>query len=52
MMSAQGYTTEEITERLFRSTDTMKYHRKKLFRKLGVESINEAVALVMSSNVI
>jgi DNA-binding CsgD family transcriptional regulator len=52
MMSAQGYTTEEIAERLFRSTDTMKYHRKKLFRKLGVESINEAVALVMSSNVI
>ena len=51
MMSAQGYTTEEIASRLFRTADTMKYHRKKLFRKLGVESISEALATVMSSNV-
>lgn len=51
MMSAQGYTTEEIASRLFRTVDTMKYHRKKLFRKLGVESISEALATVMSSNV-
>ena len=51
MMSAQGYTTEEIADRLFRSVDTMKYHRKKLFRKLGVETISEAIATVMSSNV-
>ncbi len=29
----------------------MKYHRKKLFRKLGVVSISEALATVMSSNV-
>ena len=50
MMSAQGYTTEEIADRLFRSVDTMKYHRKKLFRKLGVETISEALATVMSSN--
>ncbi|MBP5540958.1 MAG: helix-turn-helix transcriptional regulator [Bacteroidales bacterium] len=46
-----GYTTEEIASRLFRTVDTMKYHRKKLFRKLGVESISEALATVMSSNV-
>ena len=51
MMPAQGYTTEEIADRLFRSVDTMKYHRKKLFRKLGVETISEALATVMSSNV-
>ena len=51
MMSAQGYTTEEIASHLFRTVDTMKYHRKKLFRKLGVESISEAIATVMSSNV-
>lgn len=44
MMSAQGYTTEEIADRLFRSVDTMKYHRKKLFRKLGVETISEALS--------
>ena len=49
--SAQGYTTEEIASRLFRTADTMKYHRKKLFRKLGVETISEALATVMSSNV-
>ena len=97
MMSAQGYTTEEIADRLLtsstllhfgktskhafrsafaasRSADTMKYHRKKLLtpstllwhgraneltllslcaasRKLGVETISEALATVMSSNV-
>ncbi len=48
VMSAQGYTTEEIADRLFRSVDTMKYHRKKLFRKLGVETICAALAAVMS----
>lgn len=51
MMSAQGYTTEEIANRLFRTADTMKYHRKKIFRKLGVETISEALVTVMSSNV-
>ena len=52
MMSAQGYTNEDIASRLFRTSDTMKYHRKKLFRKLGVETICAALATVMSCIVI
>ena len=52
MMSAQGYTNEDIAARLFRTADTMKYHRKKLFRKLGVETICAALATVMSCIVI
>ena len=52
MMSAQGYTTEEIADRLFRSVDTIKYHRKKLFRKLEVDSISEALAFATNYGLI
>ena len=52
VMSAQGYTTDEIADRLFRSVDTIKYHRKKLFRKLEVDSISEALAFATNYGLI
>lgn len=52
VMSTQGYTTEEIADRLLRSVDTIKYHRKKLFLKLEVDSITEALAFATNYGLI
>lgn len=44
VLSRQGMTTQEIADTIHRSIDTVKGYRKELFRKLGVESISEAIA--------
>lgn len=45
--SGQGYTVQDIAEKIHLSADTIKFHRKKLFEKLEVSSISEAIAMVM-----
>lgn len=42
----KGMTNEEIAESLFVSVNTIKTHRMKIFKKLKVDSITEALALV------
>lgn len=42
--SIRGYTINDIAKQVFISPDTVKFHRKKLFEKLGVANISEAVA--------
>ena len=39
----RGYAINEISEKLFISPDTVKFHRKKLFEKLEVANIYEAI---------
>lgn len=39
----RGYAIHEIAEKIFISPDTVKFHRKKLFDKLGVANIHEAI---------
>ena len=41
---ARGFTIAQIAERLFISPDTVKFHRKKLFDKIGVDNITEAMS--------
>lgn len=41
---AGGLTINEIAGNLFISADTVKFHRKKLFEKIGVNNIGEALA--------
>ncbi|MGN6212008.1 response regulator transcription factor [Parafilimonas sp.] len=47
MLSAQGLTMEQIASRLFLSADTIKFHKKNIFRKLNVKNITEAIAAAM-----
>ena len=43
-LSAQGYTMKEISDRICRSFDTVKFYRRQLFEKLDVANITEAIA--------
>lgn len=42
-LSSQGLTVEKIAAQMFLSVDTIKFHRKSLFKKLKVKSISEAI---------
>ena len=44
-LSAQGYTMKEIAGLMLRSFDTVKFYRRQIFEKLGVQNITEALAL-------
>lgn len=41
---AQGLTINQIAENIFLAPDTVKFHRRKLFDKLNVKNITEALA--------
>ena len=42
-LSAQGYTMNDIADRLCKSVDTIKACKRNLFAKLGVKNIAEAL---------
>lgn len=44
-LANQGFSVSDIAKQLHRSEDSIKGYRKKLFAKLGVSSISEAIAL-------
>jgi DNA-binding CsgD family transcriptional regulator len=44
LLSAQGYTMDEIAERLFLSINTVKFQKKRIFEKLEVKNIAEALS--------
>ena len=50
--STRGYTINEIAEAIFVSPDTVKFHRKKLFEKLGVANISEAITYATNNKLI
>ena len=50
--STRGYTINEIAEAIFVSPDTVKFHRKKLFEKLEVANISEAIAYATNNKLI
>ncbi|MGV4415092.1 response regulator transcription factor [Chryseobacterium sp. T1] len=49
---ARGLTINDISEKIFLSTDTVKYHRRKLFEKIGVQNIAEALAYAINNKLI
>ncbi|WP_196886032.1 response regulator transcription factor [Aureivirga sp. CE67] len=50
--SARGYTVNDIAEAIFVSPNTVKFHRKKLFDKLEVTSIGEAISYATHNKLI
>jgi DNA-binding CsgD family transcriptional regulator len=50
--STRGLTMNEIAETIFVSHDTIKFHRKKLFEKLGVANISEAITYATNNKLI
>ena len=50
--STRGNTINEIAEAIFVSPDTVKFHRKKLFEKLGVANISEAITYATNNKLI
>ncbi|MBC8757696.1 helix-turn-helix transcriptional regulator [Kordia sp. YSTF-M3] len=52
LYSTRGYTINEIAEVIFVSPDTVKFHRRKLFNKLNVVNIAEAIAHATNNELI
>lgn len=50
--SIRGYSIGEIADAIFISSDTVKFHRRKLFIKLGVANISEAIAYATNDGLI
>ncbi|KRD12429.1 LuxR family transcriptional regulator [Flavobacterium sp. Root901] len=51
-LSTRGFTINEIAEAVFLSPDTVKFHRKKLFEKLEVTNISEAIVFATNNKLI
>lgn len=49
---ARGLTINEIAEKMFLSADTVKFHRRKLFEKVNVQNITEALAFATNNKLI
>ncbi len=50
--STRGFTINEIAETIYVSPDTVKFHRRKLFEKLEVTNISEAIAYATNNKLI
>jgi len=48
----RGLTIHETSEKIFVSMDTVKFHRRKLFEKLGVNHMNEALVYAISNRLL
>lgn len=46
LLSAQGFTMNEMANKLCIAIDTIKFYKRKLFEKLEVKNITEAIAFV------
>lgn len=51
-LHAQGLTINEIAEKIFVTPDTVKYYRRRIFERLEVSTIIEALSYAVSSKII
>lgn len=52
VLSAQGYTMNDIADKLCKSVDTIKACKRALFAKLEVRNIAEALSYATNNNLI
>ncbi|CAM1369342.1 putative transcriptional regulator [Tenacibaculum litoreum] len=50
--SVRGFTINEMAETMYVSPDTVKFHRRKLFEKLEVANISEAIVFATNNKLI
>lgn len=51
-LHAQGLTISQIAEKIFVSSDTVKYYRRRIFERLGVNTTVEALSYVINNKII
>lgn len=51
-LSIQGFTMSEIADRICLSPDTIKKYRKRIFEKLNVRNISEAIVAATNSRLL
>ena len=51
-LSAQGYTEKEIAAKMYKSHNSVKTYKRTLFRKLGVNSIAEALMYSLNNHLL
>lgn len=52
LLSGQGLTMDKIAGNLCLSIDTIKFHKRSIFRKLGTRNISEAILMASNYNII
>ncbi|WP_184165206.1 response regulator transcription factor [Chryseobacterium shigense] len=52
LLYAQGLTINDIAEKIYLTADTIKFHRRKLFDKIGVQNITEALSYATNNKLI
>ncbi|CAM1371725.1 response regulator transcription factor [Tenacibaculum xiamenense] len=50
--SSRGFTINDIAKEIFISANTVKFHRKKLFEKLNVSNISEAIVFATNNGLL
>ncbi len=50
--SARGFSVGQIAETIFVTADTVKFHRKRMFEKLGVSNISKAIFFATNNKLI
>lgn len=51
-LHAQGFSIDQIAEKLFVAPDTVKYYRRKIFERLEVNNVMDALSYAVSSKLI
>lgn len=52
LLYAQGLTIKEVADKIFVAPDTVKYYRRRIFERLGVDNIVEALSYAVNSKII
>ena len=51
-LHAQGFSIDQIAEKLFVAPDTVKYYRRRIFERLEVGNVMDALSLAVASKLI